>query len=193
MELSNRNTIPMISILGSCLLVAALSWVFASRSSGTPPHPQGGDGKGIVVRLELPWTTLKRGEYVQYEYILENVSNSPVPVAFPSAEYKFGWPIGGQPYLEGIFSSRQEPARLSIHSSNWPPTGLDNEGIEAWGELAAGSRIIWNQSRLHSMDFGLGIGDSLQAIQAHWLIGPKRNAFREKIRKTLTCTFKKYR
>ena len=148
--------------------------VFPTLAPANPPI-DGGDGKGIIVRLELPWKTLKIGENIQYEYILENASGRPIPVAFPSAESKFGWPNGGQPYLEGIYSiSVQEPTRLSIHHSSWPPTGLDNEGIAAWGEMPAGSRIIWNQNRMPSSDFGVYAGGELQAIQAHWLIGPNR-------------------
>ncbi len=174
METSNHNTIRNRNPVGTRLLVAVISSVFTIWAAADPP-PDGGDGKGISVRLELPWETLNFGENIQYRYILENASDRPIPVAFPCAESKFGWPNGGQPYLEGIFSiPGQEPARLSIHRSSWPPTGLDDEGIEAWGELPAGSRIILNQNRMPSSDFGVYAGSELQAIQAHWLIGPKR-------------------
>lgn len=172
MEMSNHKIIPIYSFLGNLLFVAALSWLLVATSSATTLHSEGGVGKGILVRLKLPWTTLMEGESIQYEYILENLSDRSIPVAFPSAKIKFGWPIGGQPYLEGKYSTPGiEPAKLNIHNSKWPPTGLDNQGIEAWGELPAGSRIIWNQSRLPYMDFGVCATGLLETVQAHWLIG----------------------
>jgi len=49
-----------------------------------------------------------------------------------------------------------------------------DEPVEAWGELPPGQRITWNQNQIRPDHYGIGTQESLVAIQAHWLVGPKR-------------------
>jgi hypothetical protein len=131
------------------------------------------DGNGLFVRLELPWTTLLAFESIQFRYILENASEKPLPVAFPSKEYGIRWPCGGQPYLEGT-PKQDHNADLDFQKAKWPPAGMEGEGIATWGELLPGHRISWNSHQIPPSFYGIYINEFLTAIRARWLIGPNR-------------------
>lgn len=153
--------------------VALAVMLLPSADMAAASHPEGGHGSGLFVRLELPWTTLMAGEIVTYHYILENASSKPVPVAFPYAKYGFGWLEGGQPFLETVprFDTRD---LLDVRRAQWPPKTVVGEDMEAWGELPPGQRVIWNQSRIQGSSYGVYGRENLEAIQAHWLVGPER-------------------
>lgn len=135
------------------------------------------DVRGIEVRLEMPWTTLMLGERIPYEFILSNATDKPIPVAIPLKKYEFGWPLGGQPYLDPEWKSGYEKPPLEFRTAKWPPQGLDegmgHPGIEAWGTLEPGYRLVWNQSRLAGDYFGALAYAGLQSLTARWLAGPQ--------------------
>ena len=154
-------------------VVAALSC--ACEATGAGSHPEGGDGSGVFVRLEFPWATVSTAERIQYQYILENASDKPIPVAIPSVKHGFGLPAGGQPFLEvRTRSSGRKLPELAVQKAQWPPIGRFGNSMEAWGELPPGQRITWNQNRLWADHFGLHAYEPLETVQAHWLVGPNR-------------------
>jgi hypothetical protein len=129
---------------------------------------------------------VRLGEQIQYQYILENLSDKAVPIAIPDDgtgdKVHFGWPAGGQPFLEPKWQMGvpQYPfcplpaGPLAVQKAQWPPLDGFGEGMRAWLELPAGHRIVWNQDRLPGLYFGVGSGTALGGIQAHWLVGPNR-------------------
>lgn len=155
-------------ITWSAILFACYSMNVAAGSS----HPAGSDGKGLSLRLELPWTTLMTGEDIQYNIILENAANQPTSLAFPYKVDGFGWIEGGQIFLEA-FPPLVEP-ELDIHKAQWPPKTMLGEEMEAWGELPAGRRVVWNHNRVPRFSFGVISSGKLKSIQAHWLVGPEK-------------------
>ena len=133
-------------------------------------HPKdGGDGIGLNLRLESSWTTIMVGEDVQYLYILENAADKPIPVAIPVREYGFGWPAGGQAFLEPEIQT-DEPM-FSVYKATWPPCNSSGNPPEAWGELKPGDRITWNHDRLPLQLFATSPAGS---IRAHWLLDEGR-------------------
>ena len=143
------------------------------------------DGRGLSVQLQVPWKTLRVGERIQYEYILSNASDRAIPVAVPDDSFKephFGWPAGGQPFLEPIWHPDNPSypfcplpdGPLAVDKAQWPPIDGFGVGMRTWLGLPAGQRIVWNQNRLPAMYFGVTSGLSLEGIQAHWLVGPER-------------------
>lgn len=167
-----HSDIYVVERSGKQFLTALVIMLLYSADIAAAPHPEGGDGSGLIVRLELPWTTLMAGEKIQYHYILENVSDKSVPVAFPYADRGFGWLKGGQPFLEPI--PRLFTPELDVRIAQWPPKTEIGEGIEAWGDLSPGQRIILNQNRLPSSSYGVSCTQYLKAMRAHWLVGPGR-------------------
>lgn len=142
--------------------------------------PPESDGVGIIVRLELPWKVLLWGEAISYNYVLENRSSAPIPVAIPYRKYGLGAPNGGQVFLEGhhhpipppITSPYYSDTRLlRVEEAAWPPLTLENQPVDLWTELPPGHRIVWNHARLNPIDFPIGVGENLRSIQAHWLVG----------------------
>lgn len=146
------------------------------------PSPPEGDGKGIVVRIEMPWKVLLQGERITFNYILENHSEHAIPVAFPRGE-PFGWPNGGQAFLEGLlkpgapepYTSRPDIRWLKVEEASWPPLDEEESFVEAWGELPAGRKIVWDRNRLRAeQNFRVYTTQDLRAIQGHWLVGKGR-------------------
>jgi len=140
---------------------------------GDAVTPKDIDKKGLFVRLEVPWTTLMAGESIRFHYILENASDGPTPVAYPTAKRGILWPMGGQPYIEAI-PLLDHNAEISFHKATWPPPGEAGSGIESWGELASGHRIVWNDHQLYLPHFGVYTTEYLKAIKAHWQVGAQR-------------------
>lgn len=140
---------------------------------GDSASPKDIDRKGLFVRLEVPWTTLMAGESIRFHYILENASDGPTPVAYPTAKGGILWPMGGQPYIEAI-PLLDHNAELNFHKAPWPPPGEAGSGIESWGELAPGHRVMWNDHQLYLPHFGVYTTEYLKAIKAHWQVGPQR-------------------
>jgi hypothetical protein len=129
-------------------------------------HPEnGGDGTGLRVRLEVSWTIGMFGEKFPYQYILENVSDRPIPMAIPNAKYGLALPWGGQAFLEPDILVH-EPM-FSVHNAVWPPMSDNLAPPEAWAELKPGERITWNRNRLPTSLFSSHPPSSLQA---HWLL-----------------------
>ncbi len=177
MENRSRNIIGSDShIFGKLLLTMVVSWAFSAATSGSPTYPEGSDGRGLFVKLEIPWTTLKVGEILIFRYTFANAGDNPAAVAIPLVQRGLGWPAGGQPYLEAKWRDNHTPEHpdLDIHKAAWPPNGEDGMGIQAWEELPPGQQLTWNQNRLRSELFGVNCFDGLEAVQAHWLVGPNR-------------------
>lgn len=159
----------------------ALIFLHAPMATGEEGHPKGGDGRGLFLRLELPWTTLLAGEKLQYKFILENASDKSVPIAIPWAKYGLGYQTGAQPFLDGkckngprIPGFDDDPIPR-VEVADWPPRNSEvEEPVEAWGVLPAGQRITWDQNHIRPGHYGIGTHASLEAIQAHWLVGPHR-------------------
>lgn len=159
----------------------ALIFLHAPMATGEEGHPKGGDGRGLFLRLELPWTTLLAGEKLQYKFILENASDKSVPIAIPWVKYGLGFQTGAQPFLNGKFKNGpriqvfDENPIPKVEDAAWPPRNSEvEEPVEAWGVLPAGQRITWNQNHIRPGHYGIGTNPSLEALQAHWLVGPKR-------------------
>ena len=151
-----------------------------SIAMGAESHPQGGDGRGLFVRLELPWTSLLAGERLNYRFILENASDQSVPIAIPWAKDGFGFETGAQAFLEGkwrnglpVTRSGDEPI-LKVEEALWPPMNSAGNAVEGWGELPVGLRIIWNQNQIWCDHYGIWANEMLEAVQAHWVVGGNR-------------------
>ena len=154
------------------LLLSVVQITFA----GDVPNPEGYDGHGLFVKLELPWTTFKLGEKLIFRYTLQNPTDKPAAVAFPFTKNGFGWPAGGQPFLEAKWQGgrHSEKPEYDIHKAVWPPKGMEGKEPQSWGELRPGQMITWNQNQLPEELFGVGCHEGLEAVQAHWLLGPNR-------------------
>ena len=150
------------------------------RADKSVPEPMGGDGKGVFVRLELPWITLAQGEIITHRYYLENASDKAIPVAIVRLEWGLAVPVGGQAFLSGRWPwGEKSPIECSIYDvpyrveqAQWPPQGPLGEKIESWTELPAGHRLVWDQSRLAALNFDINAIVSLQEMKGHWLVGP---------------------
>jgi hypothetical protein len=148
-------------------------------SDGKMATPAEGDGKGIVVRIDLPWRVLLERENITFYYVLENRSNAPIPVAFPFGE-PFGWPNGGQAFLAGVLApGSPEPGGvysdfpwMKVEEATWPPRDEEGNVVLNWGSLPAGQRVVWNRNRLRASDFfRVHSSQYLRAIQGQWLVG----------------------
>jgi hypothetical protein len=171
---------------GSAILPAVVEGnrSIPTLTNDVPSFPPEGDGKGIVVRLEVPWKVLLEREDITFYYVLENRSDAPIPVAFPFGE-PFGWPNGGQAFLEGILApGSPEPGGmysevdfpwLKVAEAAWPPIDTEGKIIDVWGYLPVGQRVVWNRNRLRAEDyFRVHSSQYLRAIQGHWLVGNGR-------------------
>lgn len=169
----------------SRLAAAVATVVSSSLSVGelmAASHPKGGDGRGVFVKLELPWTTLAQGERIVYRYFLENASDRSIPVAIPRLEWGLARPIGGQAFLSGKWTwGEMSPIQGSIYDkpylverADWPPRHPRGDDMESWTELPAGCRLSWDQSALRSLDFDINATVQLETLQGHWLVGPGR-------------------
>lgn len=147
------------------------------------------ESRGIVVRLELPWRVLLKRENITFFYILENRSNEAIPIAFPDGE-PFGWPNGGQAFLEGVLSpDSSEPGPinsdlrwLKIQEARWPPLNTEEEDVQAWGTLPALHKVVWNSNQLRAREyFRVYSSEDLRAIQGHWLVGSDRWVSSERV------------
>ncbi len=146
------------------------------------PAPPEGDGLGIIVRMELPWDVLLKRENITFDFILDNRSEAAIPVAFPEGE-PFGWPNGGQAFLEGFLrpgAPGPGPINsglrwLKVQDADWPPRDAENEAVNEWGKLAAGQRVVWNSNQLRAREyFRIYSTEFLLAVQGHWLVGKGR-------------------
>ena len=147
----------------------------------TKGHPAAGSGNDIIVRLELPWSVLLGGESLSYNYIIENHSSTPIPIAIPYRKYGLGTPVGGQAFLEGFYNpepswrslpGNEDQPWLRVQSAEWPPMGMEGQPMENWTELAPGQRLVWDHDRIQPGYYRLSADDGLVGIQAHWLVGP---------------------
>ena len=165
-----------MSVLGSIAASLLGALVDTSQAEEEAPYALK-DVSGIEVRLQVPWTNLMAGERLSFEFILSNASDKPIPVAIPLKKYGFGWPVGGQPYLEPQWSLGHDQPLLEVRTAQWPPEGLDEgmgpPGIEAWGNLQPGCRLRWNESRLPGDYFGAQALVGIESITARWLAGPQ--------------------
>jgi hypothetical protein len=145
--------------------LALLSMYAAPLMADTAEPPKnGGDGIGVRVRLEAPWTTIMAGENEPYHFVLENASNKPIPIAIPVRKFGLGSPAGGQAFLE---PDMVVDAQHDIHKTTWPPRDAVGNPPEAWSELKPGERITWNQNRL---PVDLFTTYPFRTLRAHWLL-----------------------
>lgn len=146
-----------------------MQWLLAPAIFAADHPRDGGNGVGIGVRLEVPWPTIMLGEDITYQYILQNATNEKIPVAIPHIKYGFGRGEGGQAFLEPDILMN-EPV-FSIHKASWPPKNFSGEPPEAWEELGAGEKLVWNQNRLSLQPFA---PNPVNSLQAHWLLDKGR-------------------
>ncbi len=174
METHNHRSVGDTFLKLPCSIVA--SWTFAVAAVSVIAHSEGGDGQGLFVKLDIPWTTFMAGETFVFRYTLENASNKPAAVALPIADDGFGWPVGGQPFLEAKWREgrNSEYADYDIKKSTWPPKTNVNEEPQDWGQLPPGRKLTWNQNQIPPEYYGVGCSETLESVQAHWLVGPNR-------------------
>lgn len=155
----------------------ALTWVLASGALGASGHPEGGDGRGLSIKLEVPWTTFMIGEKLVFRYTLQNASDKPVPVAIPVEKYGLGSITGGQAFLEAFRTGGRmaENPAYDVHTAPWPPrTAPEDEEPQVWTLLPPGSQLTWNQNQLWAGHYGVGCYQSFEGFRGHWLAGPEQ-------------------
>jgi len=152
---------------------------FQAAAASSPP---GGDGQGVSVRLELPWTTLVKQEDTTFRYILENASEHSIPIAIPRNEHGLAVTVGGQAFLSAKliggdiapFQAVITDKPYRVEQAQWPPISWDGNEMESWTKLPPGQRLAWDQSRIDALYFDVLANSQLKSIQAHWLVGPDR-------------------
>ncbi len=154
----------------------ALTWILTSGALAAAGHPEGGDGRGLSVKLEVPWTTFKVGEKFAFRYTLQNASDKPVPIAIPFEKYGLGSLTGGQAFLEGFRTGgrKVEDPTYDITKAKWPPlTEIESEP-QAWEWLPPGQQLTWNQNQFWAGHYGVGCYQSFESFRGHWLSGPNQ-------------------
>lgn len=154
----------------------ALTWIVASGALAAAGHPEGGDGRGLSIKLEIPWTTYKVGETFVFRYTLQNASDKPVPIAIPITRMGLRHLTGGQAFLEGFRTGgrKVENPTYDINKAKWPPRTEVDEEPQAWTWLPPGQQLTWNQNSIWPDYYGVGCFQSFEGFRAHWLIGPSR-------------------
>jgi hypothetical protein len=155
----------------------ALGWVLASGALAASGYPEGGDGRGLSIKLEVPWTTFKIGEKLVFRYTLQNASHKPIPIAIPFEKYGLGSLTGGQAFLEPVRTGgrKAENSDYDVRTAPWPPrTALEDEEPQAWTWLAPGQQLTWNQNQLWAGHYGVGCYQSFEGFRGHWLSGPNQ-------------------
>jgi hypothetical protein len=138
-------------------------------------HPEGGDGRGLCIKLEVPWTSFKVGETFVFRYTLQNASDKPVPVAIPVEKYGLGSITGGQAFLEAFRTGgrKAENPAYNVQTAPWPPrTAPEDEEPQAWTLLPPGCQLTWNQNQFWAGHYGVGCYQSFEGFRGHWLAGP---------------------
>lgn len=158
------------------LYITAFLWVLAVVDIDASSHPEGGDGSGLSIKLEVPWNTFKIGEKFVFRYTLNNASDKPVPIAIPVAKIGLGSLTGGQPFLEAFRTGgrKAENPDYDIHKAVWPPRTNVDEEPQTWTWLQPGQKLTWNQNQIWPGYYGVGCYQSFEGFQAHWLVGPNR-------------------
>ena len=157
--------------------VVALTWVLASGALASSGHPEGGDGRGLSIKLEVPWTTLNVGEKLVFRYTLQNASDRPVPVAIPVEKYGLGAITGGQAFFEAFRTGgrKLDDQEYDVRTAPWPPrTAPEDEEPQAWTWLPPGHQLTWNQNQLWAGHYGVGCYQSFEGFRGHWLSGPSQ-------------------
>jgi len=177
MELHNPKPLKSLKpIFPNFLSSVVLTWILASGALAASGHPEGGDGRGLSIKLEVPWSTFNIGETFVYSYTLRNASEKPVPVAIPITKMGLGNITGGQAFLEASRTGGRKVKNptYDISKAQWPPrTELDEEP-QAWTWLPPGQQLTWNQNDLWPDHYGVGCYQSFEEFRGHWLIGPKQ-------------------
>lgn len=179
MRMGTRNPKPLKSlkpIFPKFFSSVALTSILASGVLVASGHPEGGDGRGLSVKVEVPWATFKIGETFVYRYTLRNASEKPVPIAIPIERLGLGNVTGGQAFLEPFQAGgrKVDDATFDVTKAEWPPkTEMDGEP-EAWMWLQAGHQLTWNQNDLWPDYYGVGCYQSFEGFRAHWLTGPNQ-------------------
>lgn len=176
MEIHNPRLLETLKPNFSTLLYGvALTWLLATGPTAASDHPEGGDGRGLFIKLETPWTSFKIGEKLLFRYTLKNASDKPVPIAIPVEEYGLGAMTGGQAFLEPIRTGglKAENLDYNVRMAPWPPrTALEEEEPQAWTWLPPGQQLNWNQNQLWADHYGVSCYQSFEGFRGHWLAGP---------------------
>ena len=156
--------------------ITAFLWIFVVNDSSALNRPEGGDRTGLMIKLEVPWTTFKIGEKFVYRYTLCNYSDKPVPIAIPVAKLGIRAVTGGQAFLEAFRENGRKAVNPThdIYKALWPPRNNVDEEPQSWGELQPGQKLTWNQNNIWPDYYGVGCYESFEGFQGHWLVGPKR-------------------
>lgn len=151
-----------------------LTWLLTSCAFAAAVHPEGGDGHGLSIKLEIPWTTFKVGETFVFRYTLQNASDKPVPIAIPVARMGVRHVTGGQAFLEGFRTGgrKVEDPTYEISNAKWPPRTEVDEEPQEWAWLPPGQQLTWNQNNIWPDYYGVGCYQSFDGFRAHWLTGP---------------------
>ncbi len=159
------------------LSCVSLTWILGSGAFAALGHPDGGDGHGLSIKLEVPWTTYAIGEKFVYSYTLKNASDKSVPVAIPVEKYGLGAITGGQAFLEAFLTGgrKVEDPAYEVQTAPWPPrTSPEDEEPQTWTWLPPGHQLTWNQNQLWSGHYGVGSYQSFESFRGHWLTGPNQ-------------------